>query len=77
MPGNAGTQQAAIAVALSGTASAATVLGLGFGMQATTTIVDLLVGVLALALVPRNAHGRRHMPWRAPALPIEAEQVVA
>lgn len=77
MPGNAGTQQAAIAVGLAGTVSAATLLGFGVGMQATTTVVDLLVGVAALMLVPRNAQGRRHMPWHAQRLPGEPEQIAA
>jgi uncharacterized membrane protein YbhN (UPF0104 family) len=53
LPGNAGTQQAALIVALSGTASAGAVLGFGVGMQATTAIVDVVVGALALALVAK------------------------
>ena len=77
IPGNAGTQQAAIAVALAGTASAATLLGFGVGMQATTTVVDLAVGVAALTLVPRNAQGHRHMPWHARRLPGEPERLTA
>ena len=51
LPGNAGTQQAAIGVALAGSASAAALLGFGVGMQAATTIADLLLGAAALALV--------------------------
>ena len=65
LPGNAGTQQATIAIALAGTASAGTLLAFGVGLQATTTVVDLIVGVAALTLIPRNAEGRRHMPWHA------------
>jgi uncharacterized membrane protein YbhN (UPF0104 family) len=51
LPGNAGTQQAALVVGLSGTASAATVIGFGVGMQAATGIADVLLGALAVALV--------------------------
>jgi uncharacterized membrane protein YbhN (UPF0104 family) len=51
LPGNAGTQQAAIGVALAGSAGAASLLGFGLGMQATTAVVDVAVGVAALALV--------------------------
>lgn len=77
LPGNAGTQQAAIAVALAGTAGTATLLGFGVGMQATTTVVDLLAGVAALAVVPRNAQGRRHMLWHVRRLPGEPDRVPA
>jgi glycosyltransferase 2 family protein len=51
LPGNAGTQQAAIGVALAGSASAAALLAFGVGMQAATTIADLALGAAALALV--------------------------
>lgn len=51
LPGNAGTQQAAIGVALAGTASAAALLGFGVGMQAATAVVDLVLGAGALLLV--------------------------
>ena len=51
LPGNAGTQQAAIGVALAGSASAAALLGFGVGMQAATTIADLVLGAAALAVV--------------------------
>jgi uncharacterized membrane protein YbhN (UPF0104 family) len=51
LPGNAGTQQAAIALALAGTtASSASVIGFGVGMQAATVALDVVVGVLALTL---------------------------
>jgi uncharacterized membrane protein YbhN (UPF0104 family) len=50
-PGNAGTQQAALAVALTGTASVATVFGFGIGMQAATVLADLLTGAAAVLLV--------------------------
>ena len=51
LPGNAGTQQAAIGVALAGSASAAALLGFGVGMQAATTIADLVLGAAALTVV--------------------------
>lgn len=51
LPGNAGTQQAAIGVALAGSASAASLLGFGVGMQAATTGADLVLGAVALAVV--------------------------
>ena len=51
LPGNAGTQQAAIGVALAGSASVAGVLGFGVGMQAATAIADLVLGAAALLLV--------------------------
>lgn len=77
MPGNAGTQQATIAIALAGTASAASLLTFGIGLQASTTIVDLIVGAAALTLIPRNADGRRHMPWHARRVTGEPEQIPA
>lgn len=51
LPGNAGTQQAAIGVALAGSASAAGLLGFGVGMQAATAIADVVLGAAALSLV--------------------------
>jgi uncharacterized membrane protein YbhN (UPF0104 family) len=51
LPGNAGTQQAAIGVALAGSASTASLLGFGVGMQAATTAADLVLGAVAIALV--------------------------
>lgn len=51
LPGNAGTQQAAIAIALAGTASGATLLGFGVGMQAATAATDLALGACAVATV--------------------------
>jgi uncharacterized membrane protein YbhN (UPF0104 family) len=57
-PGNAGLQQAAFAVVLTGTASAATVLGFGIGMQAATVLADLSVGAAAVALVAGGADVR-------------------
>ena len=50
-PGNAGTQQAALAVVLAGVASASGVLGFGVGMQAATALADVAVGVVAVTLI--------------------------
>ncbi len=51
LPGNAGTQQAAIGLALAGSAGTATLLGFGVGMQASTGAADVAIGIVALALV--------------------------
>lgn len=75
LPGNAGTQQAAIGVALAGTAHATTLVGFGVGMQAATTIVDLVLGLAALALVPRIRDICRALPpfgWRGRLKPDSA-----
>jgi uncharacterized membrane protein YbhN (UPF0104 family) len=48
-PGNAGTQQAALAFALAGTVSTAAVIGFGVGMQLSTVAVDLVIGIVAAA----------------------------
>jgi uncharacterized membrane protein YbhN (UPF0104 family) len=61
MPGNAGTQQAAIVAALAGTAAAAPALAFGIGMQAATTLVDVLVGATAIAFVAGGPELRRAM----------------
>ena len=50
-PGNAGTQQVALAFALAGTVSAPAVVGFGVGMQAATAFTDVVIGVIAVALV--------------------------
>jgi len=50
-PGNAGTQQAAIGVALAGVAAASAGVAFGVGMQAATAVVDVLIGAAALPLV--------------------------
>jgi uncharacterized membrane protein YbhN (UPF0104 family) len=73
LPGNAGTQQAAIGVALAGSASAAALVGFGVGMQAATTVADLILGAAALVLVVnrddlRDALGTVRVRRRAPAV---------
>ncbi len=68
LPGNAGTQQAAIGLALAGTAGAASLLGFGVGMQAATAASDVVVGAAALALVASRADLGAALgtlrPWR-------------
>ena len=59
LPGNAGTQQAAFAMVLAGSASAATILGFGVGMQASTLVADVVVGGAAAALLAGSADPRR------------------
>jgi hypothetical protein len=59
LPGNAGAQQAALVVALAGYATAASVVALGVGMQAATSVVDLLLGALAVGLVTSRDQLRR------------------
>lgn len=73
LPGNAGTQQAAIGVALAGSASATALLGFGVGMQVATTMADLLLGAAALVLVAnredlRDALGTLRLRRRTPAV---------
>jgi uncharacterized membrane protein YbhN (UPF0104 family) len=51
LPGNAGAQQAALVVGLAGYATAASVVALGIGMQAATSVIDLLLGGLAVGLI--------------------------
>jgi hypothetical protein len=64
LPGNAGAQQAALVVALSGTSSAATVVGFGIGMQAATGLADILLGMLAVGLVTPGAEIRAAVTGR-------------
>lgn len=50
-PGSAGTQQAALALALAGTVSTGAVVGFGIGMQLATALADVVIGIAAVALV--------------------------
>ncbi len=59
LPGNAGAQQAALVVGLAGYATAASVVALGVGMQAATSVIDLLLGALAVGLVTSRDELRR------------------
>jgi uncharacterized membrane protein YbhN (UPF0104 family) len=54
-PGGAGTQQVVLAFALSQTASAAAVVSFSLGMQASVTLVNALLGVLAAMAICRTA----------------------
>lgn len=69
-PGGAGTQQAALAFALAGTASVAAAVGLGIGMQASTALIDLAIGTVAVALVSSRSdvRGALRPARRRPAL---------
>jgi uncharacterized membrane protein YbhN (UPF0104 family) len=51
LPGNAGTQQAAIAVGLAGTAGTPSLIGFGLGMQAACAAADVAIAVVAVALL--------------------------
>ncbi len=50
-PGSAGTQQAALAVALAGTVSLGAIVGFGVGFQVATGLSDLVAGAVAVALL--------------------------
>ena len=67
LPGNAGTQQAAIGVALAGSASAASLLGFGVGMQASTAVADVVLGAAALAFVANRDDLRAALRTLRPA----------
>ena len=54
LPGGVGAQQAMLVYALRKTASAASVVTFGVGMQLGVTLVDLTVGVLALMITFRT-----------------------
>ena len=50
-PGSAGTQQAALALALGATVGTSAIIGFGVGMQVATGLADVAAGVVAVALV--------------------------
>jgi uncharacterized protein (TIRG00374 family) len=60
-PGGAGTQQAVLVFAFSGTAAASTVLGFSVGMQLVTTAVNVLLGFGAIAIMLRTLRWRQHV----------------
>jgi uncharacterized membrane protein YbhN (UPF0104 family) len=78
-PGGAGTQQAVLVFAFSGTAAASTVLGFSVGMQLVTTAANLLLGFAAIAIMLRTLRWRQHVfapgeglaPKQEPAPPPE------
>jgi uncharacterized membrane protein YbhN (UPF0104 family) len=59
-PGGAGTQQAVLVFVLRGTAAASAVLAFSVGMQLVTVIVNLALGLGAIALMLRTLRLRRH-----------------
>jgi uncharacterized membrane protein YbhN (UPF0104 family) len=50
-PGSAGTQQAALALALGATVGTSAIIGFGVGMQVATGLADVAAGVVAVAFV--------------------------
>jgi uncharacterized membrane protein YbhN (UPF0104 family) len=54
LPGGVGAQQAMLVYALRKTASAASVIAFGVGMQVGVTLIDLTVGLLALMITFRT-----------------------
>ena len=50
-PGSAGTQQAVLALALAGTVGMGAIVGFGVGMQVATALADVVIGIVAVALV--------------------------
>jgi uncharacterized protein (TIRG00374 family) len=60
-PGGAGTQQAVLVFAFSGTAAASTVLGFSVGMQLVTTAVNVVLGFGAIAIMLKTLRWRQHV----------------
>jgi glycosyltransferase 2 family protein len=60
-PGGAGTQQAVLVFAFSGTAAASAVLGFSVGMQLVTTAVNVILGFGAIAIMLRTLRWRQHV----------------
>jgi len=60
-PGGAGTQQAVLVFAFSGTAAASNVLGFSVGMQLVTTAVNVVLGFGAIAVMLRTLRWRQHV----------------
>jgi uncharacterized membrane protein YbhN (UPF0104 family) len=50
-PGSAGTQQAALALALGATVGTSAIIGFGVGVQVATGLADVAAGIVAVALV--------------------------
>lgn len=72
-PGGAGTQQAVLVFAFSGTAAASTVLGFSVGMQLVTTAANVVLGFGAIAIMLRTLRWKQHV-FRDEALMAETEQ---
>lgn len=60
-PGGAGTQQAVLVYAFSGTAAASTVLGFSVGMQLVTTAVNVVLGFGFIAIMLRTLRWKQHV----------------
>ena len=60
-PGGAGTQQAVLVFAFSGTTAASNVLGFSVGMQLVTTAVNVVLGFGAIAVMLRTLRWRQHV----------------
>jgi uncharacterized membrane protein YbhN (UPF0104 family) len=60
-PGGAGTQQAVLVFAFSGTAAASTVLGFSVGMQLVTTAANVICGFAAIAVMMRTLRWKQHV----------------
>jgi uncharacterized membrane protein YbhN (UPF0104 family) len=60
-PGGAGTQQAVLVYAFSGTAAASTVLGFSVGMQLVTTAVNVILGFGAITVMLKTLRWRQHV----------------
>lgn len=60
-PGGAGTQQAVLVFALSGTASRSAVLSFSVGMQLATVAVNVAIGFAAIALMLGTVRWRDHV----------------
>ena len=60
-PGGAGTQQAVLVFAFSGTAAASTVLGFSVGMQLVTTGVNVLLGFGAILVMLKTLRWKDHV----------------
>ncbi len=67
LPGGVGAQQAMLVYALHQTASAASVIAFGVGMQLGVTLVDLTVGVIALLITFRTFALRNALRASRPA----------
>ena len=60
-PGGAGTQQAVLVFAFSGTTAASTVLGFSVGMQLVTTAVNVLLGFGAILIMLKTLRWKQHV----------------
>ena len=71
-PNGAGTQQALLVVALGAGIAAPRIVGFGTGAQLATTVADVALGALALALMTGSLRWRSMMPVAEEELPAPA-----